>query len=811
MRGLLSSKGFTAVAVLTLGLGIGVNTAIFTVVNALLFRPLPVEQPEQLVVVASQTELVESPIGISYPNYLDYRERHDVLQDLVVYAPQPVSLRDEGSAVRAWVEMVSGNYFDMLGVNAVHGRTFNDEEGRVVGGAPVMVLDYGYWQREYGGDPDIIGHTVQLNGNPFTIIGVAPQEFPGTEFMIAVDAYVSIMMLDQVSPDLTGALESRGGAFFRSMGRMQPDVTAEQASASLNALADDLEREYPDDNRGIDLIVVPETMARPEPATAGMMPAIAAIFMGLVGLVLLITCANIANLLIARASTRHKEIAIRGALGAGRFRIIRQLIIESTVLGVLGGVVGIVLGIWASNYLASGVDDFPVDIPIRFDLSPDYRVFLFAFGLAVVTGVIAGGLPALRVSRTSLVDALKEGGRNADGSGGGQRLRDALVVAQVAVSLVLLVAAGLFVRSLQNARGLDIGFRIENTLMMSIDPALLGYDEDGGRQLYREVSEQLGALPGVVAASPAGFVPFGGRAGIIRVALEGRPASEDSDTFAAFYNEVGPDYFRAAGTTVLRGRGFSAADSVEAPPVTLVNESMAEALWPSEEPIGKRISLRNAEGPWIEVIGITVDTKLLFIWEDNRPVFYMPLEQQYSSPATFFRHTDVEPASLAAAVRAEVATIDPDLPVYDINTMQSHLEDGTALGIVSVAAVMVGSFGVVGLLLASIGLYGVIAYSVSRRTHEIGVRLALGAASGSVLKMVVRQGMTLAGIGLGVGLVLALLLSRALSTMLLDVSATDVVTYAAVTAFLLVVALFASYLPARRATSVDPLVALRDE
>ena len=417
MRGLLSSKGFTAVAVLTLGLGIGVNTAIFTVVNALLFRPLPVEQPEQLVVVASQTELVESPIGISYPNYLDYRERHDVLQDLVVYAPQPVSLRDEGSAVRAWVEMVSGNYFDMLGVSAVHGRTFNDEEGRVVGGAPVMVLDYGYWQREYGGDPDIIGHTVQLNGNPFTIIGVAPHEFPGTEFMIAVDAYVSIMMLDQVSPDLTGALESRGGAFFRSMGRMQPDVTAEQASASLNALADDLEREYPDDNRGIDLIVVPETMARPEPATAGMMPAIAAIFMGLVGLVLLITCANIANLLIARASTRHKEIAIRGALGAGRFRIIRQLITESTVLGVLGGVVGIVLGIWASNYLASGGDDFPVDIPIRFDLSPDYRVFLFAFGLAVVTGVIAGGLPALRVSRTSLVDALKEGGRNADGSG----------------------------------------------------------------------------------------------------------------------------------------------------------------------------------------------------------------------------------------------------------------------------------------------------------------------------------------------------------------------------------------------------------
>ncbi len=481
------------------------------------------------------------------------------------------------------------------------------------------------------------------------------------------------------------------------------------------------------------------------------------------------------------------------------------------VLGVLGGVVGTVLGIWASNYLASGADNFPADIPIRFNLSPDYRVFLFAFALAVVTGVIAGGLPALRASRTSLVDALKEGGRSADGSGGGQRLRNALVVMQVAVSLVLLVAAGLFVRSLQNARGLDIGFRVENTLMISIDPGLSGYDEDGARQLYREVTERLGALPGVVNASPSAFVPFGGRAAIIPVALQGRPASENSDTFAAFYNMVGPDFFRAAGTTVLRGRGFSAADSVDAPPVALVNESMAAALWPSDDPIGKRISLSDAEGPWIEVVGITVDTKVLFIWEENRPIFYLPLEQRHASPVTFFLHTDVEPASLAAAVRAEVAAIDSDLPVYEVNTMQSHLEDGTALGIVRIAALMVGSFGIVGLLLASIGLYGVIAYSVSRRTHEIGVRLALGAASGTVLKMVVRQGMILSGIGLGVGLVLALLLSRALSAMLLDVSPTDVVTYGAVTAFLLVVALLASYFPARRATTVDPLVALRDE
>ncbi|MCH7823233.1 MAG: ABC transporter permease [Acidobacteria bacterium] len=807
-RGLLGSKSFTAVAVLTFGLGIGVNTAIFTVVNAFMFRPLPVEQPEQLVVIASQTELVEFPIGISYPNYLDYRERTDVLQGMIVYVPQPVSLRDEGPAERAWVEMVSGNYFDMLGVSAVHGRTFNEEEGRVQGGAPVMVLDFGYWQREYGGDPDVIGHTVQLNGYPFTIIGVAPEDFPGTEFMIAVDGYVSVMMIDQMGPDLAGLLEARASKIFRSMGRLQPGVTVAQAAASLNALADELEREYPQANRSVDLVVVPETMARPEVATASMLPAVAAIFMGLVALVLLIACANIANLLIARASTRQKEIAIRVALGAGRFRIIRQLISESTILGFLGGAVGVVLGIWASNYLASGAEDFPIDIPIRFNLAPDYRVFLFAFGMAIVTGLIAGGLPAWRASRTSLVDTLKEGGRAAKGRSGGQRLRNVLVVAQVAVSLVLLVAAGLFLRSLQNARSLDIGFRVENTLMVSVDPGLSGYEEERAQQLYQDLAERVQALPGVVEASISGFVPFGGRAVINVVRLEGRWATEESETLAAFLNVVGPDYFRTAGTPVLRGRGFTAQDSADAPGVALVNESMARTLWPGEEAIGKRFAT-SAEGPWIEVVGVTVDTKLIFIWEENRLVFYVPMAQRYSSPATLFVHTDVEPSSLAASVRAEVTALDPDIPVYDVNTMQTHLEDGTALGIVRVAALMVGSFGLVGLLLASIGLYGVISYSVNQRTHEIGVRLALGAASGNVLKMVVRQGMTLASVGLGVGILLALLVSRGLSNMLLDVSSTDLVTYSTVTVFLLGVALLASYLPARRATSVDPLTALR--
>lgn len=811
IRGLFKSKAFTFVAVMTLGLGIGVNTAIFSVVNAFLFRPLPVPDPEQLVVIASQTDLLEFPIGVSYPNYLDYRQKTDVVQDIIVYLPTVVSLKDQGEAQRAWVEIVSGNYFDMLGVPALHGRTFSKDEGEVRGGAPVIVLDHGYWEREYGADPSVVGRGVEINGATYTIIGITPPEFPGTEFVIGVDGYISMMMIEQIRPEFDGILDNRAAKFFRSMGRLQPGTTAQQASASLNALADELEREYPQANRATDLVVVPENRARPEVSISNQMPVVAASLMGLVALVLLIACANIANLLMARASTRHKEIAVRSALGAGRFRIVRQFVAESTVLGILGGVVGVVLGLWAANYLANGASDFASDIPIRIDLSPDYRVFGFAFVLAMIAGVLAGGIPAVRASRSSLADVLKEGGRSAASSRTGQRMRSTLVVAQVAVSLVLLVAAGLFLRSLQNARNLDFGFRVDNTLMVSIDPTLAGYEEERARQLYEDITERVGALAGAGEASFASFVPFGGRASILGVRLQGRNATGDSETLSAFYNIVGTDYFRAAGTTILQGRGFTKQDTADTLPVALVNESMAAVLWPGEDALGQRFSTGSPDGPWIEVVGVTVDSKVLMIWEENRPLFYLSLEQRYSAPATLYVHTDVEPSSLAPAIRAEIAALAPGMPVYDVNTMQAHLENGPALGILAVAALMVGSFGVVGLLLASIGLYGVISFSVNQRLHEIGVRLALGADSGEVLKMVVRHGMMLSSIGIGIGLVLALLISQRLSSLLLDVSGTDLVTYAGATAFLTLVALVASYLPARRATQVDPLVAMRDE
>jgi predicted permease len=809
LRGLYTSKGFTAVAVLTLGLGIGVNTAIFSVINAFLLRPLPVPDPEELVVVASQTELVEFPIGVSYPDFLDYRGRTDVLQDIALYQPNAVSLRDRGEAQRAWALMVTGNYFDMLGVEALHGRTFTAEEGEVRGGAAVVVLDHGFWEREYGADPAVIGRGIEINGARYTVIGVTPPEFPGTEFLIGVDAYVSVMMVDEMRGGLAGMLDQRGARIMRAMARLQPGVTASQASAALNALADGLAREYPETNRAVEVVVVPETSARPEISVSGQLPAVAWTFMALVTLVLLIACANIANLLIARASTRHREIAIRTALGAGRWRILRQLMSESAVLGLLGGGVGLLLGIWASGYLASIVMDFPSDIPIRVDVGPDYRVFGFALLGSLLTGVLAGGIPAWRAGHGRVSTALQDGGRGTGTAGATQWLRGALVVAQVAGSLVLLVAAGLFLRSLQHARDIDFGFRVEQTLMASIDPALAGYDEIRGAQLYRDIVERVRTLPAVNAASFTGFVPFGGRAGVRNVRVPGRDATADSETLAAFYNVVGPDYFRAAGTRVLRGRAIEARDTTETTSVALVNETLAANLWPGEDPLGKRIGFRGPEGPWFEVVGVAEDSKVLLVWEEDRPFVYLALEQVYVTPATLYVHTAGEPDALAAAVRAELAELAPDLPIYDVNTMRTHIESGTALGIVRIGALMVGSFGLVGLMLAAIGLYGVMAFTVSQRSHEIGVRLALGADAGRVLRMVVRQGVVLAGIGMALGLILALAVARGVAGFLLETSATDPLTWAGVIAFLGAVTVLASYVPARRATRVDPLTTLR--
>lgn len=809
-RMLARNPGFTAVAVLTLALGIGANTAIFSMVNAFFFRPLPVEEPDRLVVLATRDDHIEFPHGLSYRDYRDYRDMNEIFAGMALYTPAPVNMSEEGQPERNFVELVTGNYFEMLGVSAALGRTFTAEEDRGLGQHPVMVLGHGFWQSRFGGDPSIVGKIVHINDYPFTVLGVLPETFHGTEFLFDVPAYVPLMMMNEVQPGFNLDTEDREGHFFRAMGRLQPGVTVEGAAAAVNTMAARLGQEYPDTNEGVSLLVVPETRARPEASTADLMAPAMVAFMGMVSLVLLIACANLANLLLARATTRKKEMAVRQALGAGRFRIVRQLLTETLLLALLGGGVGLLIALWVTDMISAFANRFPIDAPIRFDFSLDARVFLFALVVAVVTGILAGILPAWRSASGDLHETLKEGGRSSGGAGR-RRLRSAFVVAQVAVSLALLICAGFFLQSLNNARTMDFGFRADNLLLVAADPSLQRYDQPRARRFFRDLIEHVEALPGVESATASSFVPFsGGGMRIAPVLPEGTDRT-DEELPNVFYNVVGDNYFRTLGIPILQGRPFLRQEFDSSRGVVVVNEALARQLWPSEDPIGRRLSLSGREGPYLEVVGVARDGKYMFLAEDSRPMLYQPMSQDSIGETVLQIRTRTEPLSLVPAVRQEVQALDAAMPIFNINSMETHMRNGNALMPFRLAAILTGGFGSLGLVLATVGLYGVIAYSVSQRTHEIGIRMALGAQSRDIFRLVIGQGMLLTGIGVGLGLLLAFPLGQMLSGMLLGVNPADPVLFAAVAAFLTGVALLACYIPARRATRVDPLVALRYE
>lgn len=809
LRGLRAAPGFAAVAIITLGLGIGVNAAIFSVVNAFLLRPLPVEDPGQLAVIATTTDLVEFPIGVGYVNYRDFRERSNVFEDIAIYMPTGVSLNVDGSATLALFEAVSANYFDMLGVRPTVGRTFSLENRDVPGTAPEIVLDHGFWQRRFGGDESVIGRSVKINEYPFVIIGVAPEDFRGTEFLFRPDAYLPAMMLGEVDPRMSRILENRRSTAFRALGRMAQGINAGQADAAMRVLGAELQAEFPEDNRDFGLMVAPETSARPEPSLIGVMPRIAGVFMALVALVLLIACANVAGLLLVRISARNKELAIRAALGAGRGRLFRQLVTDSIVLGALGGVVGLLLSLWAIRWMTATLNGWSVQgFNLSFDLAPDWRVILFAVVVAAFTGLVAGAVPALRLSRGRLVDTLREGGRSADP--GRHGLRSALVVAQVAVSLILLIAAGLFLRSLQSARDVDLGFRSDDVLMMTIEPGLVGYDEPAAQQYYKDAIEQVRALPGVQAAGLASSVAFGGNTGMREVVPEASVEAPDEGRVVAVFYVAGDGYFEAAGTDIRAGRPFGLQDGADSRPVAIVNETLAELLWPGDSAVGKRFAPDASLDELYEVVGVAANSKVFMVWEESRPIYYRPLAQQYRTPVTVFVHTD-QPAAIAGAVREELRALDPNMLLYNVITMDDHLTNGTAFLIIRFAAMMVGVFGAVGLLLAAVGLYGVVSFTVSQRTHEIGVRMALGAGVGNVLSLVLRRGLVLVAVGLVFGVIGALGMGQLMGSLLIGVGPRDPMTYGTVALFLATVAFAASLVPARRATAVDPVSALRDD
>jgi predicted permease len=801
LRRLRKSPGFALIAILSLALGIGANTAIFSLVNTVLMRPLPhVEQPEQLTAVYGLSSGFGDTIW-SYPNYKDVRDRNDVFAGLLAYRFVPMSLSHQGNNERIWGLIVSGNYFDVLGVKAMLGRTFLPEEDKTRKSHPVAVLGYGTWQKRFASEANIVGKTVLINGNNFTIVGVMPKDFVGTELAYVPEFYVPFAMAEVIEPS-NDYLECRDCDNIFAIGRLKPDVTRQRAQASLNTVMQQLAKDYPNENEGRSAKLTNVGLFLPN-IRAGV-TGFSWVLMAVVGLVLLIACVNLANLLLARATERKKEIAVRLALGASRWRLLRQLLTESVLLSVVGGALGLLFAYWINDFVAK--ISLPTDVTLTFDLRIDWRVMLFALGASLLTGVLFGLLPALQATRPELVPALKD-----DASASGFRrawLRNSLVVAQMALSVLLLICAGLIVRSLQAAQTMRPGFNPDNALAMTFDVGLQGYDEARGRAFHKQLLERVRALPNVKSASLAQSIPLSLNFNNSTIYIEGQPETSTANMPLAVANYTMPDYFTTMGIA-LRGRDFNELDKERESRVAIVNETFARRFWPGQEAIGKRFNFSGPSDPLWQIVGVAADGKYESLGEDQKIAFYRPMTRDYTTWTSLVARTNGDPNAVIGAIRNEIRSLDSTLPVSGVKTLKEHMN--VPLFPARVAATVFGSFGVLALLLAAIGIYGVMSYAVAQRTREIGIRMALGALKGEVLKMIVGQGLRLVGIGLGIGLGAAFGLTRFLKVVLYGVSATDLVTFVAIPLVLAAVALLACFIPAQRAAKVDPIKALRYE
>jgi len=805
VRSLLQRPGFTLVAVLTLALGIGANTAIFSLVNTVLLRSIPVERPSE-VFAMNMRRNGNDLSALSYPNYLEFRDRNEVLSGLLIYRFVPLSLSRSGANERIWAYEVSGNYFDVLGVKPIVGRTFLPEEDKTRLTHPVVVLSYTGWQRRFGGDTGIVGKDILLNNHQFRVVGVAPESFKGTEQVYEPELWMPVSMLAWAEPG-SNTLDERADNNFFAVARVKPGVTASQAEASLNLLAQQLAKEYPDTNEGQSIRLGPGGFIIPELRNA--VVSFTWILMAAVALVLLVTCTNLAGLLLARATDRRREIAIRLAMGASRIRLIRQLLTESLLLSIVGGGAGLLLAIWIVKALLAFKP--PIDFPLTIDLGLDWRVLLFSLGVSLLAGAIFGLAPALQSTRPNLLNALKD--TSAQGGGGRTRLRSVLVVAQIAISLVVLIAAGLVVRTLQQLQTMNPGFDPQNALTMSFDLSLQGYDEARGQQFYHQLAERVRALPGVKSAAVSSYIPLSLNYNSRNIYVEGEPVERGGNSPTAMNAAVGPRYFETMATPIVSGREFTDQDIEKSEEVVIVNETFVRRLMPAvkspAEAIGKRVSWGHEKGPFKRIVGVARDGKYFNIAEEPRTFIWAPLTQDYISMGAIMVRTTGNPESMFAAVRGEVQALDPNLPLFDVKTLTEHMR--LALFPAKIAAMVLGVFGLVALLLSAIGIYGITSYAVSQRTHEIGIRMALGAQLGDVLRLVLNHGLKLTLIGAAIGLIGAYLATRAITSVLYGVSATDPLTFISVSVLLITVALVACYVPARRATKVDPLIALRNE
>ena len=811
LRQMRHAPGFAISAVLTLALGIGANTAVYSLVSGYM-RPLPVPAPDRIVVIAGEVPGDETGMtfGISYPALQDYRQATEVFAELFAFDTRGGGLTANARTTSFIYQGVTGNYFTGLQLPAHIGRVFRPGEGEFPGGEAIVVLSYQFWQRRFGGDPAVVGAIVRVDGTPTRVLGVTPEGFHGLYHGLAVEGYVPLGFISMREKVERLRFTDRSMRYLRPAGRLRPGVTIAAAQAALDVVSARLQRTDPKE-KGVTARVIPERLARPLPIRfiERLMPLAQASMLGLAGLVLLIACMNVTNLLLVRGAVRQREMAMRAALGSGRGRLIRLLLAESLLLSLAGTAAGLLLGRWAMALFARSLF-VASDIPLNVEFDYDWRVFLYAAAIAAVTGVLTGIAPAVRASRAEATALLHDGGYGSAGTGR-QRLRGAMVVAQVAGSLVLLIVAGLSIRSVQRAQAVELGFDPRGVLTVRLDPHQIGYDEPRSWAFYDELQRRLLGLPGVESVSTAFGAPMGYFIGADPVTREDAAGSADEPKPVYFANAVSPSYFATLRIPIVRGRSFTERDSLTTTKVAIVNETLARQMFPGEDPIGKRVIVPRPEGRLWEIVGVARDSKYVAVFEGQLPHIYFPIAQDPYYMRIVAIRGSAPPAALAPLVEREIRALDAEMPIADLMPMEQIVRTGVSYLMFHIGTVQSGAMGMLGLLLSVVGVYGVVSYGASLRTREMGIRIALGAEPRDVRALVLRQGTILVMAGIGVGLAIAAVVTRALGWFFILVGALDVPTFATVTALLAAVALVACYLPARRAMRVDPMVALRHE
>ena len=809
VRMLIKYPAFSIVAFLALVLGIGANTTVFGIINALVLRPLPVGYSEEVVKVFTTDNHIKGNQSTSYPNFQDYEKQNTAFTSMAAYTFVGVGMTRGSDTLNVNGLLVTGNYFDLFQINPSLGRTFLPEEDSTPNGHPVVVLGYKFWKK-LGGEPTIVGSQVTLNGHSFTVIGVAPAAFTGVDVGLDPDIYVPMSMHQWIRPGGDLWFELRRALLLNIVARLKPGVTMSQAQAQMRTIAKQLEQAYPDVNKERSIALVSLEAAKSQglagPNNEDLARNVSLLLLAASVSILLIACANVANLLLARSTARQGEMAVRLALGAGRGRIVRQLLTESVLLGVLGGFGGVILAYCLGDVLVALLP--PTPFPISLNPQPDWRVLIFSFAVAVFSGIIFGLAPALQMARWDLIQGLRE--RVSTGGGAGTRLnlRSLLVVAQIAVSLLLLIASGLFLKSFYKAQAIDPGFRTDNLDIVTINPVLAGYDSDRALQVVRAIADQIRHDPHVAGADVNNWVPlFGGEGRTI--VIDGRDPNDEHNRKFANYSPITPGYFQTMGIQLLRGRNFTEQDAEKnAAPVAIIDETMASEFWPNEDALGRRFRFMISKEP-IEVIGIARNSKAVTLGETPISMVYWPLKEITDQGITLFVHTTGALGMMLSEIRRIVRSVDVHIPITYEKTIRQHM--AIALWPSWMGAILLGSLGLLAFILASMGVYGVMAYSVSLRTRELGIRMALGAQTSQVIRLVLRQGMLLAAIGLGFGLFAAFGSTHLAGSLLYGVNPNDPAIFVGVTSLLAFAAFAACYFPARRALKIDPITALRTE